>query len=928
MWHSDEPLEEFEETATLDELPELFPRFFVPPLEEKPQNPILEMLKLSATNQSLPPRPLLPTERAGLASSQVESLSEVQPPTPVHVLWSELLTRKTLPKNQILSWDKLRPSHRSSITTPFLSEQDSWSLSNLMLTRCSVLLRLQESGIKQIYVTQYELLSSLKMTVLGASSALHVWDVSSENFRIDGKDETISESLIARFITIGTLLRRLEVFVASLRTKSVREGPTIHAFAHTLSTILIYLRDALTHLPPINGNSSEAIPLTAVWMEYGIYEETLVALSELYGRDQNQSPLEYPPFDTSPIPLLSRIYNHLNAHMERQSPRMIRAIFAFILTNTSREYLQQVARSVGFGGQPLSKHGGDKQKIDQDPYAFDDEEEDQENEDIFDAMEKIDHDFPTFFPSELVEILPAAQKSLILLRIAQPEHALLNSRQATISWLWSTAEIESSWSGLPVTDVTSDILTDPPQSRNYPEVDYPPELTEFRIFDLEPGVTLSLSLKDTAVGTLHNFINAFPDSLPPITPTLSHLTSLVFTHLLHHASTLSSTLLSLFLSSSGNLNFQSHLIILRSYLLLTAESFKSRLAAALFSDAEDYEIDNKAHTLSVRSVTRRINKDSNPGSELWAVGLAPSLLERDIWPPIGADLSFFLRTVIVDSLDQDNAGWRLGFAIRDFPTGPLREKWLKPSSLDFLYMDYKPPHPLGILISPDIISKYQRIFAFILRLMRVQHAVRSLYRMLRSSVKPLFPTLVRGRNIFMHFRYISEAFVDNLSSYVFDTTIRGNFDPFVARISLEGISKRDPDISGFKDIFQLAASHSKILDDILSACLLRSGQRSVGDLLRQALELVLEFSTVVADLHRSRLEEYQVAPLTEELFQKFRGKLTNLTMVLKGLVDKGSSAKSLVNPLPTEERKPTGGAEALYHLLVRLDPTDWWSKSR
>ncbi|KAF9001554.1 hypothetical protein BDQ17DRAFT_1327206 [Cyathus striatus] len=126
IWHSDEPLEEFEQTATLDELPELFPPFFVPPLEEKPQNSILDILKLSATNQTLPPRPLLPTERAGLASGQVELLLEVQPPTPVHMLWNELLTRKTLPKNQILSWDKLRPSHRSSITTPFLSEQDSW----------------------------------------------------------------------------------------------------------------------------------------------------------------------------------------------------------------------------------------------------------------------------------------------------------------------------------------------------------------------------------------------------------------------------------------------------------------------------------------------------------------------------------------------------------------------------------------------------------------------------------------------------------------------------------------------------------------------------------------------------------------------------------------------------------------------------------
>ena len=39
-------------------------------------------------------------------------------------------------------------------------------------------------------------------------------------------------------------------------------------------------------------------------------------------------------------------------------------------------------------------------------------------------------------------------------------------------------------------------------------------------------------------------------------------------------------------------------------------------------------------------------------------------------------------------------------------------------ALDFLYMEYQPPRPLRILIGPDVLSKYQRIFAFNLRLLR------------------------------------------------------------------------------------------------------------------------------------------------------------------------------------------------------------------
>jgi hypothetical protein len=73
------------------------------------------------------------------------------------------------------------------------------------------------------------------------------------------------------------------------------------------------------------------------------------------------------------------------------------------------------------------------------------------------------------------------------------------------------------------------------------------------------------------------------------------------------------------------------------------------------------------------------------------MGLSPNLLKRETWPPVGADLNFFLRTVIVDSLDNpsetedgmiereqvvEEAGWRLRFAICDLLTGAGWDKWL------------------------------------------------------------------------------------------------------------------------------------------------------------------------------------------------------------------------------------------------------------
>lgn len=112
-----------------------------------------------------------------------------------------------------------------------------------------------------------------------------------------------------------------------------------------------------------------------------------------------------------------------------------------------------------------------------------------------------------------------------------------------------------------------------------------------------------------------------------------------------------------------------------------------------------------------------------------------------------------------------------------------------------------------------------------------------------------------------------------LSGYVFDTAIGGNVDPFLARLAPPAADNEAP---AFPDVFALAKAHSLLMDDVLSACLLRSGQRAAGYLLRQALELVLEFAVLVGDLKTGTLQEYQAAPLLEDLARRFRAKMAAL----------------------------------------------------
>jgi len=98
--------------------------------------------------------------------------------------------------------------------------------------KCSFTPRLYDENTETIYVTQSYLLENLRTVVLGLSSHLHHWDPETQHFVtthkfkekqtnlvVDGQDSSISRSLIAPFIRLGTLLRRLELLVVDLRTR-------------------------------------------------------------------------------------------------------------------------------------------------------------------------------------------------------------------------------------------------------------------------------------------------------------------------------------------------------------------------------------------------------------------------------------------------------------------------------------------------------------------------------------------------------------------------------------------------------------------------------------------------------------------------------------------------------------------------------------
>lgn len=386
---------------------------------------------------------------------------------------------------------------------------------------------------------------------------------------------------------------------------------------------------------------------------------------------------------------------------------MVTGMLPYILTVTSDEYYCSLSQSVGYrqDALPTSTHGMTTfESLDG---AFEEGEDLEQDDDTKSADG--DDQFPNFITPETAEILIRARKSLKLLRAAQPDHPLLRKEVQShkkISWYWTPIEVESAWHGRPEVvavhneGVQLDIV-DPLTVSNSDGI-----LQQFKIFDLEPGsLPTSLFAIEAHESPLQKFLDAFPETLPTLTPTLSHLTELTLSPLIDHCASVSSSLLSLILSPSSQLNIRSHLVLLQSYMLLTSPSFTLRLQSALFSDSDDWNFEgSSARALAKQSQTRPKSTSTNDSSSAtWAVGLGLGLSERDSWPPGGADLSYYLRTVIVDSLESSErsrlqgspdtgqrevkegqalifaeAEFRLGFAIRDLPMGSGREKWLNP----------------------------------------------------------------------------------------------------------------------------------------------------------------------------------------------------------------------------------------------------------
>lgn len=103
-----------------------------------------------------------------------------------------------------------------------------------------------------------------------------------------------------RFITIGTVLRRLEILTERVRSGQVQSlilletvltivrrpalaSPTTHAFSHALAAVVAYLRVEIVKSSNFNAADHPHM-LSAIELSYHVFEEVAIVLASLCHR--------------------------------------------------------------------------------------------------------------------------------------------------------------------------------------------------------------------------------------------------------------------------------------------------------------------------------------------------------------------------------------------------------------------------------------------------------------------------------------------------------------------------------------------------------------------------------------------------------------------------------------------------------------------
>lgn len=761
------------------------------------------------------------------------------------------------------------------------------------------------------------LLESLFALGIGRSSVLFTFHDRKKTFlhniedlRASGCSLEASESLVGALIQCGTMIRRLRSYVD--RTYTLATFASRVAFATAIGTILSAVETQLSKKRPT---------IRSLLQLQQAFEQPYRLLVEIYDLVKTLRKSK------SNVELASTMYRRCQ-HYEQDVP-WIRDTMYQIMSRASQPWFEIVEQWIGF----KQDHGSQFTAENAENVFISVENTAEEN-----GLHLIDYSYrpekmPSLISPEDGETIFEIGRSLRLLRKHHPEHPLSKSygnqpHEISLSWEFSWSRLDSIVEkannyyqnlALSVRAFGADLPRDQHDiagsSIGTASVDeQSPDCWTLQIPDFAKRMddlpSLSLGDRDLLfeiVSTNSEDSNDTDSTASTgFKPPLSLAAVLSFQPLLSaQARLINAASLRLLLRSH---HLRLHLDIQRSFHLLGNGVFVSRLSSALF-DAD----------MSTTERQRGVMRSHE------TLGLR--IGSREAWPPASSELRLALMGILTDcyheerrdaqarSFDSIDLPGSLSFSIRQLSDAET-EKIMDPQSLyalDFLRLQYTAPSPLNVVITSMALEKYDTIFRFLLRIMRMLYVVSHL---------PYIPNAPQAQA----FRHQACHFVNSCASYFFEIGIRETWNSFRSYLDSLEQQLEEEDKTGKlgarvrEGIEALKVQHELCLNRIMFALLLRNRQQKIMVLLEDIFSHILMFA-------RFHVQEDNQPTQVSELYANFSAKVRLFLDVCRGLVGKkvyGASTRSLAS----EASKHAKGEEnTIDRLLLALEMNGFYNSS-
>lgn len=378
----------------------------------------------------------------------------------------------------------------------------------------------------------------------------------------------------------------------------------------------------------------------------------------------------------------------------------------------------------------------------------------------------------------------------------------------------------------------------------------------------------------------------------------------------------------------NNHDLRGHLKMHRDFQLFGSGMFISRLSHALFDpDLETAE------------------RQAGVARQGGVMGLR--LGGRDTWPPASSELRLALMGVLAESFASDNEfatnklasisrdvselPGDMSFAVRDLLQEEI-DKCMNPDSLealDFLRLSYKAPNALSSIITPVILTQYDRIFKLLLRIMRMVYVVNQLFR----DVNTRTSRWADPEEISFRFTREAHHFVSGITSFFMDAGVaipwqafEAKLDKIQADLKNPGNAKSSPDKVESPD--RLREFHSRVLDRIMLSLFLRKRQQPVLNLLEEIFSAVLEYAKFsrTKAIGKNQAPDFDEKQEMHRLYKKFKTKVQIFITVCRALTEKSRSTSNKVSDDLGLKQEGIGEDHMVAQLLMKLDMNDYYTR--